>query len=452
MHWEDIFNTTRLGEEDKNSNTGLARNEFQRDYDRIIFSTPFRRLQNKTQVLPFPNSDHVRNRLTHSLEAGSAGRSLGTIIGNAMIAKHPVLKEQAVSSHDFGAVIGAACIAHDIGNPPFGHAGEEAISYFFKENENNSLFDNLTKEQLSDLQNFEGNAAGFRLLSNSLPAQTSLKGGLGLTYLTYATFTKYPKTSLPDLKETKISFLKKYGVFQTEIDSFKQIAETLRMHSYENYPTVWKRHPFAYLVEAADDICYRIVDFEDGFNLGIIPFQDIEHLFLEILKENWSESESKYGKILEDKSKIGYLRAKVINHLIYKSSQVFIENENEIMAGNFSQSLIDHISEKETLKKIQTRSIKDIYQYKSVIKIESAGFKVLPELLNLFIHAYKYPKHPKYKRIYKLIPLQYFNLDGKPFASDYENILNITMFIAGMTDKYAINLYKNISGIELPTY
>lgn len=452
MRWEELFNTTRLGEEDKNSNTGLARNEFQRDYDRIIFSTPFRRLQNKTQVLPFPNSDHVRNRLTHSLEAGSAGRSLGTIVGNEMIEKHPILKKQGVSSHDFGAVIGAACIAHDIGNPPFGHAGEEAISYFFKENKNSDLFKNLSKEQLSDLQNFEGNAAGFRLLANSLPAQTSLKGGLGLTYLTYATFTKYPKTSLPDLKDTKISFLKKYGVFQTEIAAFKQITKTLGMHPMEGQKNVWKRHPFAYLVEAADDICYRIVDFEDGFNLGIIPFQEIETLFLEILKDKWTDSEIKYSNIHDKKSKITYLRAKVINHLIYKSAQVFIKNEDQIMAGDFHQSLIDHIPEKKILKKIQIRSVNDIYQNTSVVKIESAGFKVLPVLLDLFINAYKNPKHPKYKRIYKLIPSQYFNLDGKAFESDYENILNITMFIAGMTDKYAINLYRNISGIELPAY
>ncbi len=243
MNWEDIFNTTRLGEEDKSSTTGLARNEFQRDYDRIIFSSPFRRLQNKTQVLPFPNSDYVRNRLTHSLEAGSAGRSLGTIVGNAIIKKHLILKKQEISAHDFGAVIGAACIAHDIGNPPFGHAGEEAISYFFKENEGNSLLRNLTKEQLADLQNFEGNAAGFRLLANSLPAQTSLKGGLGLTYLSYATFTKYPKTSLPNLKDSGIAFLKKYGVFQTEIETFKQIADTLKMHPFGGHKNVWKRHP-----------------------------------------------------------------------------------------------------------------------------------------------------------------------------------------------------------------
>ncbi len=452
MRWEELFNTTRLGEENKNSNTGLARNEFQRDYDRIIFSTPFRRLQNKTQVLPFPNSDHVRNRLTHSLEAGSAGRSLGTIVGNEMIKKHPILKKRGVSSHDFGAVIGAACIAHDIGNPPFGHAGEEAISYFFKENGNKPLLANLSKDELNDLQNFEGNAAGFRLLANSLAAQTSLKGGLGLTYLTYATFTKYPKTSLPNLKDTKISFLKKYGIFQTEIETFDQIANTLGMHPFGNYQNVWRRHPFAYIVEAADDICYRIVDFEDGFNLGIIPFLEIEKLFLEILKEKWSESEIKYSNIHEERSKISYLRAKVINHLIYNSAQVFIKNEEAILAGDFHQSLIDHIPEKAILKKIQLRSINDIYQYKSVVKIESAGFKVLPDLLDLFINAYKNPKHPKYKRIYKLIPSQYFNLDGKPFESDYENILNITMFIAGMTDKYAINLYRNISGIEIPRY
>ncbi len=452
MRWEELFNTTRLGEEDKSSNTGLARNEFQRDYDRIIFSTPFRRLQNKTQVLPFPNSDHVRNRLTHSLEAGSVGRSLGTIIGNAMIKKHTVLKEMGVSSHDFGAVIGAACISHDIGNPPFGHAGEEAISYFFKENEGSSILGNLSNEELNDLQNFEGNAAGFRLMANSLAAQTSLKGGLGLTYLTYATFTKYPKTSLPDLRNTKISYLKKYGVFQTEIETFNQIANTLGMHPFENYPTVWKRHPFAYIVEAADDICYRIVDFEDGYNLGIIPFREIESLFLSILKNNWAESETKYSQIHEERSKISYLRAKVINHLISKSADVFIKNEDAILDGDFYSCLIDDIPEKEILKKIQTRSINDIYQYKSVLKIESAGFRVLPDLLDHFIHAYKNPKHPKYKRIFKLIPPQYFKLDGKPFDSDYENILNLSLFIAGMTDKYAINLYRNISGIELPAY
>jgi dGTPase len=452
MNWENIFDTTRLGEEEKSSHTDKARNDYQRDYDRIIFSSSFRRLQNKTQVLPFPDSDYVRNRLTHSLEAGSVGRSLGTIVGNAMLEKYPVLKEQFISSHDFGAVIGAACIAHDIGNPPFGHSGEEAISYFFNENEGSQLLKGLSNKQLNDLQNFEGNAAGFRLLANHLPAQTSIKGGLGLTYLTYAAFTKYPKTSLPDLKDTGIAYLKKYGIFQSEINIFKKIAFKLKLSPFGNQTLVWKRHPFAYLVEAADDICYRIVDFEDGFNLGIIPFQQIENLFLEILKETWQQSEAKYSKIYEEKSKIGYLRAKVINHLINKAAQVFITNEETILKGDFHQSLIEHIPENKILNLIQEISINKIYQYKSVIKIESAGFKVLPELLSLFINAYKNPKHPKYRGINKLIPNQYIGSTENSINSDYTNILNITMFVAGMTDKYAINLYKNVSGIELPSY
>ncbi len=452
MNWEQIFNNTRLGEEHKASNTGIARNDYQRDFDRIIFSSPFRRLQNKTQVLPFPESDYVRNRLTHSLEAGSVGRSLGTIVGNEMYKKHDLLRHLQISPHDFGAVVGAACIAHDIGNPPFGHAGEDAISSFFIENESHSILKDLSNEQLEDLKNFEGNAAGFRLLAQSLPKQTSLEGGLGLTYLTYATFTKYPKPSLPDLKKTGISFLKKYGIFQSELDLFERIANSLNLKKFRDCKNVWHRHPFAYLVEAADDICYRIVDFEDGFNLGIIPFETIEGLFLEILKEVWKINEKKYAKIFDQKSKIAYLRAKVINHLIFKVSQIFINNETQIFNGEFHDSLIDHIQEEETLRKIEKISIEEIYQYKSVLKIEAAGFRVLPELLDLFIKAYKNPTHPKYRGIKKILPEQYTDLDITKKQSDYINILNITMFIAGMTDKYAINLYKNINGIELPSY
>ncbi len=449
MTWNKLFEHAgkRLGQ--STSSTDNNRTDFQRDFDRIVFSPAFRRLQNKTQVLPLPKSDFVRNRLTHSLETASVGRSLGIIVGKEIIEKHNL----SITPADFGAIVSAACLTHDIGNPPFGHAGEEAISSYFKSSEAANFIADLTNKQQADLQNFEGNAAGFRIISNTLKGQSSFEGGLRLTYATYGTFTKYPKESLPNLrKKGGKASQKKYGFFQAEKETFQTIAQSLNVNnnSFDNH-LVYDRFPLAFLVEAADDICYSIIDYEDGYNIGYIPFKDLENNLKNLLSDVWSFHEEKYHNIIHESSKVAYLRSIAINHLVNLSAKVFLKNEEAMLAGTFDTPLTNFIpeKEKEVLDTIISQSISKIYQSPTVLKLEVAGFKVLPNLLHHFTSAILNPK--QYRYVYNLIPSEYL-IDGKPLENTYENILNMTMYVSSMTDRHAVELYKNLNGIELAGY
>lgn len=449
MTWNKLFEHAgnRLGQ--STSLTDVNRTDFQRDFDRIVFSPAFRRLQNKTQVLPLPKSDFVRNRLTHSLETASVGRSLGVIVGKEIIEKHQL----NLSPADFGAIVSAACLTHDIGNPPFGHAGEEAISSYFKSDQASDFLSDLSDKQKADLQNFEGNAAGFRIISKTLKGQSNFEGGLRLTYATYGTFTKYPKESLPNLKvKGGKASQKKYGFFQTEKESFQAIAQALGVNnnSFDDH-LVYDRFPLAFLVEAADDICYSIIDYEDGYNIGYIPFKDLENNLIHLLSDVWHFHEDKYANILHEGSKVAYLRSIAINHLVQLSANVFLKNEEAILKGSFDTPLTDFIPEKEKsyLDQIISESITKIYQSPTVLKLEVAGFKVLPNLLNHFVRAILNPK--QYRYVYNLIPTEYL-VGGEPLENNYENILNMTMFVSSMTDRHAVELYKNLNGIELAGY
>ncbi len=424
------------------------RSVFQMDYDRIVFSSAFRRLQNKTQVLPFPKSDYVRNRLTHSLETASVGRSLGNIAGAEIINKYPELKnEVGIQSTDFGHLVSAACLAHDIGNPPFGHSGEAAISQYFKSEQAQDFIKNLTEKQKSDLQNFEGNASGFRIIAHTPEQQSQIKGGLRLTLATYATFTKYPKESLPNRKTEKQASLKKFGLYQSEIETFEEIAGKLNMipqHTDEG--KAWKRFPLTFLVEASDDICYHIIDFEDGFHIGFIPFETIEKRFIN-LADTANFDKNRYDKILAKNEKINYLRSVVINRLVREAARIFIENEEHFIAGSLDKALLDLMPEdlQTNLNAIIKESVDKIYQSEPVLKIELAGLKVIPDLLHKFVGANLYPK--AHKQLYKLLPPAYRN-----GTTDYDKILNATMFISNMTDRQAVELYRHINGVELPGY
>jgi len=449
MRWEDYFQhaQSRLFKDQKDIYIG--RSVFQMDYDRIVFSSAFRRLQNKTQVLPFPKSDYVRNRLTHSLETASVGRSLGNIVGLEIHKKYPELqKELNVHPTDFGHLVSAACLAHDIGNPPFGHSGEAAISQYFSSEKAQDFLQNLSAKQIADLQNFEGNASGFRIIAHTPDHQSEIKGGLQLSLGLYATFAKYPKESLPNRKKDKKASLKKFGLYQSEIDLFEsEIAGKMNLipqHTTEG--KAWKRFPLTFLVEAADDICYHIIDFEDGFNIGFIPFETIEKRFLALIdKENFKLK--RYQKIKYAPEKINYLRSLVINHLVQKTAEIFVDNEQDFLSGKLDRPLLDLLPEnlQEPLKAIITESVDKIYQSDTVLRIEAAGMKVLPNLLHSFIEAVMHPK--KHKQLYKLIPEQYRTGD-----SDYEKILNIAMFISNMTDRQAVTMFRNINGITLAGY
>jgi dGTPase len=350
-------------------------------------------------------------------------------------------------------MVSAACLAHDIGNPPFGHSGETAVNLFFKSEKAKVFLKTLSNKEIADLQNFEGNSAGLRILSMTLKSQSSISGGLRLTYGTYGTFTKYPKEVLPNRKKEKKASLKKYGIFQSEIDTFKEIAAALSMESHFNKKNdyAWKRFPLAYLVEAADDICYHIIDFEDGYNIGLIPFSEIFNRFTIILDYiNKTDYRNRLEQIFDYRSKITYLRSLVINDLIYCISDIFMKNEEDILNGTFDKPLLDCLDKElvDFLDKIIDSSIKNIYRSNTVLKIESAGFKVIPFLLYTFIKAQLSDTDYEGKmQILGLLPNQY-----KSNGSDYEKILNVTMFITSMTDRFSVELYKNLNGIELAGY
>ena len=449
MTWIQYFKNARKRLLDNRDKREPARPAFQMDYDRIVFSSAFRRLQNKTQVLPFPQSDYVRNRLTHSLETASVGRSLGNIVGDSIIEKYPELQGKLnIQAADFGHLVSASCLAHDIGNPPFGHSGEAAIGKFFKSETGQKLTEGLTAKQKADLQNFEGNASGLRIIAQTLNNQSAISGGLRLTLGLYATFTKYPKESLPNRKKEGIASVKKFGIYQSEIDLFeKEIATPLNMipqHTEEG--KAWKRFPLTFLVEAADDICYHIIDYEDGFHMGYIPFEQVEKDFSNLIDWNVENTE-RYNKIYDLREKVNYLRSLAINHLVRQTAQLFIKNETDFVNGKLDTPLLKLLPDntRAHLDKIIAESVDKIYQSDTVLRIEMAGLKVIPDLLEKFVTAALYPKENK--QLYKLFPQRY-----KSGQTQYEKILNATMFISDMTDRQAVEMYKNLNGIELAGY
>ncbi len=426
----------------KKSSTGVFRSAFEQDYDRIIFSHPFRRLQDKTQVHPLPEHDFVHTRLTHSLEVSSVGRSLGKKVGETVLQRHTELSDY--SAFDFGAIVAAASLAHDLGNPPFGHSGEDGISDFFIHHPSGTAFKSLVSEaQWADLIQFEGNAQGFRILNKNQYQ------GLQLTYATLGAFTKYPCPSKMEGRDKKRKSQKKFGFFQSEQELFREVASHLDLHTAgEN---VWSRHPLAFLVEAADDICYNIIDLEDGCRLGLVSFKDTVELLAGILKESFDAN--KLEQIPSQDEKIGVLRALAIGRLIDECATVFLENESGILENKFDLALADHCPSSGALSEITKISIDKIYRARHVVEIESAGFEVLPGLLEEFSLAGKFrlerslPK--KYENLYRLLPIETkTGIESAP-ESHYNMLRNIIDFVSGMTDRHAISLYRKIKGISL---
>lgn len=436
MNWEQLLSPTRLGS--KNAGNQEERSSFEADYDRIIFSYPFRRLQDKTQVFPLPEQDFVHNRLTHSLEVSSVGRTLGKRTGEKIIAKHDL---RGITSNDFGTIVSAAALAHDVGNPPFGHSGEESISSFFRKNESLSwLEENCSEEEWKDLENFEGNAQGFRLINQK-------EQGLALTFATLGAFTKYPKNVAAPKINKRVS-QKKYGFYQAEKSVFENVANTLGLNNLGAY--AWARHPLAFLVEAADDICYHIIDLEDGCTLGLVSLEEAVALLKPIIGRRFKEEKLNEKKFLHEK--LGTLRALAINELIEQSVQVFLENEETILKGEFDQSLADLVPAADTLKEIKNISIKKIYQSKIVIEKEVAGYEVLNGLLEILIgslqgHLKEAPT--KYhKMILKILPEPIQEAVKQPV---YDALRTMLDYISGMTDKHALILYRKLKGMVLPS-
>ena len=458
MNWQQLYSTRRTGAENKSATyTDALRTSFLRDYDRIIFSSAFRRLQNKTQVFPLPGPVFVHNRLTHSLEVASVGRSLGKAVGDALAAKYPDAGEdfREFYKYELPSVIAAGCLAHDIGNPPFGHSGEDAIRTFFREltGEAKQRFENtLTENQQRDFLYFEGNANAFRTLTHSFNENSP--GGFRLTYATLASIIKYPSDSFSGFNKQQL-VTKKSGFFDSEIDTYTHIARELGIPRLDPQRNIYARHPYVYLVEAADDICYRIIDFEDAHRLNIISINTIKDLFLSFFDEEKGYDtrdriEETFNKINDDNQKVQFLRAKLINLLINRVSNVFMEKEAGLLNGTVANALIDYLPGRELklVKTIDAFSVEHIYNHRSVVEIEIAGYNVIGELLKEFFAAVITPKSPKSAKLLQLISKQ-FVVTGQ---SDklYQDTQSVVDFIAGMTDLYAVDIFRKVTGITFP--
>ncbi len=447
MDLNKLFTNKRTG---NHGATAASRTDFQRDFDRIIFSSAFRRLQNKTQVFPLPGSVFVHNRLTHSLEVSSVGRSLGSVIGE-FIAEHfsGELTEDSGNFYRYNLsnVIASACLCHDIGNPAFGHSGEDAIASYFEKNRSD-LQHKFSEKEWADLVNFEGNANAIRVLTHQQNGKD--EGGVQLTHTTLASIAKYPCESVA--KKKGILHRKKFGFFQNEKATFLDIAQSVNMIQENDDPVIFKRHPFAWLVEAADDICYNIIDMEDAHRLGIVSTADCENLFYDLIKsenQNVQRVEEKLRLLTNANERISYLRAKVINALINKTVTNWQTHSEQILNGNADTALLDIIKqENPALQEIERFSIEKIYNHKAVVEIENAGYNVMYELLNHFIPSVIKTKEERKsydKMALKLLPAQFQYEAG----SDYQKVLGIIDFVSGMTDNYATDLYRKIKGIDI---
>lgn len=441
MKWESLLSLKRFGDTNKRLRVEQdnLRLGFEVDYDRIVFSNPFRSLQDKTQVIPFSKTDFVHTRLTHSLEVSVVGRSIGRLAGKAIVDKHPHLQHSlGYQPNDFGAITAAASLAHDIGNPPFGHSGEKAIGHFFSAGKGAQFKSQLTSLEYQDLCDFEGNANGLKILTDSMPGS---EGGLRLSYATLGAFVKYPKASLP-LKPTSHVADKKYGYFQAQAPFFKDLATELTL---ENNGTYF-RHPLAYLVEAADDICYTIIDFEDGINLGWISEEYALEYLINLVRDRIDTK--KYAQLKFKPQRLSYLRALAINSLIQDAVKIFLENESAILAGTFEAALLDKSQYKAQIEDIISLSVRNIYQSKEVIQKEVVGHRALSILLEHYTHAavqkWQGNAHTFDKLLLSLVP------EGIPMQGSnlYETLLNVSCFVASLSDGKALRMAQDIGGYD----
>lgn len=417
------------------------RTEFQRDYDRMIFSSPFRRLQNKTQVFPLPGSVFVHNRLTHSLEVACVGRSLGNMLSIS-------LEKRGIENHlihEIGSVVAASCLAHDLGNPPFGHSGEDAIKEFFREGKGSGYIKDLSEAEQSDFTSFDGNANSFRMLNH--PFNGRRVGGFALTYTMLASIVKYPYESIARGGKDK------FGFFQSDMEDYSLIAAELEIVEKSHSPRKYARHPLVYLVEAADDICYQIMDIEDAHKLKILTFEETKRLYLNFYHQEDDSAilkriEKTLSEVTDPNEQIAYLRAGVISRLVRECIAAFENNYEAIMDGHFDGSLMKSISPLalKAMGEIITLSVDRIYRHQTVVEIELAGYKIITTLLEQFTEAVLH-ETTYGKKLLRILPMQFIPIE----QDDYSKIESVVDFITGMTDVYALDLYRKITGIGLPS-
>ena len=438
MNWEQLLSLQRYGDKTKRlrKEQDETRLGFEVDYDRIVFSAAFRSLQDKTQVIPFSKTDFVHTRLTHSLEVSVVARSIGRLAGKAILEKHPHLSEiHAYQSNDFGAIVAAAALAHDIGNPPFGHSGEKAIGHFFSDGAGAHYKAELNALEYEDLCKFEGNANGFKIVSQSMEGAP---GGLRLSSATLGAYMKYPKASLPH-KPTQHVADKKFGFYQAQAIDFNILAQDLGLTSKDG---AYYRHPLAYLVEAADDICYTIIDFEDGINLGWISESYALEYLINLVKD--SIDKKTYASLKHTPQRMSYLRALAINSLIKDAVAIFLKNEEAILSGSFPHALLDKSKYAAQIDDIISLSVEKVYHSPEVLQKEIVGYKVITTLLEAFtkaaVHEFKGQADAYDQLILRLVP------NGTPFISNtlYDTLLNATCYVASLSDGKAMELSKKM--------
>jgi len=448
MQWTQLLCADRLGRESKPRPKDRARSEFRRDADRITFSTAFRRLQDKTQVFPLADNDYVRTRLTHSLEVASVGRSLGARVGALVCKKHAL---ENIHPSDVGDIVAAASLAHDLGNPPFGHSGEDAIRHWFAQSPVAAAArEGLREHEIADVANYEGNAQGFRLITR---LQMPDNPGLQLTHATLGAFTKYPRESIIPESLARGASGKKFGFYQSERELFASVADHCGLLRRTPDAAWWCRHPLAFLVEAADDICYRLVDFEDGFRLGHLSYSEVREHFLALLPEE--QRPKRLDDAQSDGRRVQILRDVAIGRAIDEVAEAFRAREAEILAGTFDEALINAVPSRDAWERIQRRSVESIYATTRGVEIEAAGFEVLGGLLDVFVSAlndlatHERPS-PRGRKLLALVPLENVGPGRVPDAEPYPRLLKMLDFVSGMTDRYAVSLYKKVRGISLP--
>ena len=443
MNWQQLISTKRFGQENRHTERHDDRSEFKRDYDRLIFSAPFRRLQNKTQVFPLPGSIFVHNRLTHSLEVASVGMSLGNDVARDVIRRHPELAGTLIE--EIGTVVATACLAHDMGNPPFGHSGEKALQTFFTEGKGAALKPLLNRDFWDDITHFEGNANAFRLLTHRFCGRR--KGGFVMTYTMLASIVKYPFAS------SCAGSHGKFGFFSTEKEFFRRVAEELGMKrlSDDGEPLRYARHPLVYLVEAADDICYEIMDIEDAHKLKILSFEETKNLLLGFFEDDVKASILKRiqdEELTDDNEQVVYMRACVIGKLENVCAETFLKYEQEILDGTFEGELIDHVNERERLayQRCTETAYAKIYRSKPVLDIELAGYHIINTLMEQMTEAAVHPERFYSKQLLRRVSSQYdINSD------DLETrIMAVIDFVSGMTDVFALDFYQKLNGTSLP--
>ena len=443
MNWQQLISNKRLGQEVRHPERHDDRSEFKRDYDRLIFSAPFRRMQNKTQVFPLPGSIFVHNRLTHSLEVASVGMSLGNDVARILKQRHPELC--GTLFEEIGTIVSTACLAHDMGNPPFGHSGEKAIQAYFREGGGRALQDRISNGFWNDLTHFEGNANTFRLLAHRFHGRR--EGGFVMTYSTLASIVKYPHSSLCAGKKGK------FGFFGFEEEYFRRIADELGMIrlSAEGEPLRYARHPLVYLVEAADDICYEIMDIEDAHKLRILSFDETMRLLLGFFDEAQQQKilqRINDEGITDNNEKVVYLRACAIGLLESECARTFVANEQDILDGKFVGALIDHVSPlvRDAYKHCTSVSFERIYNSKPVLDVELSGYKIMETLMETLTEAAVNPEKFHSEQLRKRFSNQY-DINSDDFQT---RIMAVIDFISGMTDVFALDIYQKIQGISLP--